>query len=299
MPETLRQDHSERPLAGASESGKIPPMILTHLGVIAARGPDSRRFLNGQLSQDLSALADDRAVRAGLHNPQGRVLAITLLLPQGNEDVLLVLPRERIASTLMLLQRYVLRAKVKLTDETALHSIEGGWPPIPPDDASRTWSYASDGRWLRVVQRDAAAETGSITAVTSSVSPETELAAWQLADLRAGIPMITEATAGEFVAQMLNLDLLEAISFTKGCYTGQEVIARAHYRGRVKRRLQRFDASMVAAGELVPAASITLQDGRTAQVVQVAKTDTGSTEFLAVTTFDLPSLPLGYALPSD
>jgi hypothetical protein len=111
--------------------------------------------------------------------------------------------------------------------------------------------------------------------------------------------MITEATVGEFVAQMLNLDLLEAISFTKGCYTGQEVIARAHYRGRVKRRLQRFDSSMLASGELVPAASISLQDGRNAQVLQVAHTDTGSTEFLAVTTFDLPSLPLGYALPSE
>lgn len=279
-------------------------MILTHLGVIAARGPDTRRFLNGQLSQDLSTLANDRAVRAGLHNPQGRVLTIMLLLPQGNEDVLLVLPRERIASTLALLQRYVLRAKVKLTDETALLSIEGGWPPTPPDESGRIWSYAAEGRWLRVVQRDTAADPASATLATSNVLPDAQLAdpqlaAWQLADLRAGLPMITEATAGEFVAQMLNLDLLEAISFTKGCYTGQEVIARAHYRGRVKRRLQRFDSSMLASGELVPAASISLQDGRNAQVLQVAHTDTGSTEFLAVTTFDLPSLPLGYALPSE
>jgi folate-binding protein YgfZ len=291
VPETLRQDHSEGPLAGASESGKISAMILTHLGVIAARGPDTRRFLNGQLSQDLSTLANDRAVRAGLHNPQGRVLTIMLLLPQGNEDVLLVLPRERITSTLALLQRYVLRAKVKLTDETALLSIEGGWPPTPPDESGQIWSYAADGRWLRLVRPDAQLADPQLA--------DPQLAAWQLADLRAGLPMITEATAGEFVAQMLNLDLLEAISFTKGCYTGQEVIARAHYRGRVKRRLQRFDSSMLASGELVPAASISLQDGRNAQVLQVAHTDTGSTEFLAVTTFDLPSLPLGYALPSE
>ncbi len=77
------------------------------------------------------------------------------------------------------------------------------------------------------------------------------------------------------------------------------MIARAHYRGRVKRRLQRFDSSMVASGELAPAASITLQDGRSAQVVQIATTDAGITEFLAVTTFDLPSLPLGYELPKE
>jgi hypothetical protein len=288
MPETLHQGHSERPLAGASESGKISAMILTHLGVIAARGPDTRRFLNGQLSQDLSTLTSDHALRAGLHNPQGRVLAIVLLLPQDNDDVLLVLPRERLASTLALLQRYVLRAKVKLSDETALWSIEGGWPPTPSDKARRIWSYANDGRWISLRPGD-----------TDDSTDTADLAAWQLADVRAGLPMITEATASEFVAQMLNLDLLEAISFTKGCYTGQEVIARAHYRGRVKRRLQRFDSSMVASGEIAPAASVTLQDGRNAQVVQLATTDTSSTEFLAVTTFDLPSLPLGYALPRE
>lgn len=272
-------------------------MILTHLGAIAARGPDTRRFLNGQLSQDLSTLTSDHALRAGLHNPQGRVLAIMLLLPQGSDDVLLVLPRERIASTLALLQRYVLRAKVKLSDETALLSIEGGWSPTPPEAAGKIWSYANDGRWLRIAQREATLATSDVLA--DAQLAEQRLAAWQLADVRAGLPLITEATAGEFVAQMLNLDLLEAISFTKGCYTGQEVIARAHYRGRVKRRLQRFDSSMLASGELMPAASISLQDGRNAQVVQVVKTDSGGTEFLAVTTFDLPSLPLGYALPSE
>ncbi len=288
VPETLRQDHSERPLVGSAESGKMIAMILTYLGVIAARGPDTRRFLNGQLSQDLAALSDGHAVRAGLHNPQGRVLALLLMLPQGSEDVLLVLPRERIPSTLALLQRYVLRSKVKLTDESALWLIEGGGANSHANDMPLTSPYASDGRWIRLRQGDAADSTD-----------DADLPAWQLADVRAGLPLISEATAGEFVAQMLNLDLLGAISFTKGCYTGQEVIARAHYRGRVKRRLQRFDSSMVASGELAPAASITLQDGRSAQVVQIATTDAGITEFLAVTTFDLPSPPLGYELPKE
>ncbi|MGA0055115.1 MAG: YgfZ/GcvT domain-containing protein [Steroidobacteraceae bacterium] len=263
-------------------------MILTYLGVIAARGPDTRRFLNGQLSQDLTALSAGQAVRAGLHNPQGRVLALLLILPQGSDDLLLLLPHERIPSTLALLQRYVLRSKVKLTDESALWRIEGGGPESPADDTPLAAPYASDGRWIRLQPSD-----------TADVTDADDLAAWQLADVRAGLPLISEATAGEFVAQMLNLDLLGAISFTKGCYTGQEVIARAHYRGRVKRRLQRFDASMVASGELAPAASITLQDGRSAQVVQIATTDAGITEFLAVTTFDLPSLPLGYELPKE
>lgn len=261
-------------------------MKLHHLGVIAARGPDSRRFLNGQLSQDLLGLASDRAVRAGLHNPQGRVLTVMLLIPQGTEDVLLLMPRERVASTLALMQRYVLRAKTRLSDETMLWSIEGGWPDSTPVNTEGLWQYANDGRWIRLTS-------------DPSSNANADLAAWHLADVRAGLPSISEATAGEFVAQMLNLDLLEAISFTKGCYTGQEVIARAHYRGRVKRRLQRFDAAMVRDGEITVAGSVTLQDGRNAQVVQVAVTETRSLEFLAVTTFDLPSLPLSYQLPRE
>jgi len=269
-------------------------MNLTHLGVIAARGPDSRRFLNGQLSQDLLNFASDRTVRAGLHNPQGRVLAVMLIIPQGPDDVLILLPRERVASTLALLQRYVLRAKTRLSDETTLWRIEGGWPESTlantEESSDRLWRYADDGRWIRLV-----------SSATSPGAPpsDADLSAWHLADIRAGLPSISEATAGEFVAQMLNLDLLEAISFTKGCYTGQEVIARAHYRGRVKRRLQRFDATMVSAGEVTPAGSVTLQDGRNAQVLQTALNESGVSEFLAVTTFDQPSLPLSYVLPQE
>lgn len=261
-------------------------MNLTHLGVIAARGPDSRRFLNGQLSQDLLNLPSDRAVRAGLHNPQGRVLAVMLIVPQGSDDVLLLLPRERIASTLTLLQRYVLRAKTRLSDESSLWTIDGGWPESAPAGTEGLWRYANDDRWIRLTSNP-------------SSNASADLTAWHLADVRAGLPSISEATAGEFVAQMLNLDLLEAISFTKGCYTGQEVIARAHYRGRVKRRLQRFDASMVTDGELAVASSVTLKDGRSAQVVQVATAEHGTVEFLAVTTFDQPSLPLSYVLPQE
>ena len=104
--------------------------------------------------------------------------------------------------------------------------------------------------------------------------------AWRLFDIAAGVAQVYAATSEEFVAQMLNLDALGGISFEKGCYTGQEVIARAHYRGRVKRRMQRFRSRgpvKLAAGE-----SGQLADGRTFKVVEAAMLADGHCEFLAV-----------------
>ena len=93
-------------------------------------------------------------------------------------------------------------------------------------------------------------------------------AQWRALDIAAGAPQVYSATAGQFVAQMLNLDCIDAVSFTKGCYTGQEVIARAHYRGRVKRRMQRFETLLpapLAAGDAGQ-----LEDGRGFRVVESA-----------------------------
>ncbi len=104
-------------------------------------------------------------------------------------------------------------------------------------------------------------------------------------DIAAGVPQVYAATSEAFVAQMLNLDVLDGIAFDKGCYTGQEVIARAHYRGKVKRRLQRFRTlgSLETGASLKPGDSGTLQDGRTFKVVDAVRIDGGRYEFLAVT----------------
>jgi folate-binding protein YgfZ len=98
--------------------------------------------------------------------------------------------------------------------------------------------------------------------------------------IAAGLPQVYAATSEQFVAQMLNLDVIGAISFTKGCYTGQEVIARAHYRGRVKRRMQRFRTS--GPVQLVIGGTGTLRDGRSFRVVEALTLADGHTEFLAV-----------------
>jgi folate-binding protein YgfZ len=134
------------------------------------------------------------------------------------------------------------------------------------------------GRWLEIAPRTAGAPAQAAPCES-----------WRLLEVRAGMAQVYAATSAQFVAQMLNLDVLGAIAFDKGCYTGQEVIARAHYRGRVKRRAQRFCTS--GAASLAPGALGGLPDGRTFTVVEAARRPDGRCEFLAVTA--LPGEPSG------
>jgi folate-binding protein YgfZ len=203
------------------------PAPSSALGVIAFRGPDAAKFLQGQLSADVEKLAPGARTLAGLHNPQGRVIALLSLTRLAADELLAVLPQDLLPAVIARLNKYVLRAKVKISDATAEH----------PDPGA-----ASNDR--------------------------------ELSEIRAGVPQVYAATSESFVAQMLNLDLLGAIAFDKGCYTGQEVIARAHYRGRVKRRLQRWRND---SGTLLkPGDSARSADGRALSVVRVAALDDGA-----------------------
>jgi hypothetical protein len=158
------------------------------------------------------------------------------------------------------------------------------------------------GRWLLV---------GPATGLSAiSGAPGTTHASrehWNLRDIRAGIPEITTATSGEFVPQMVNLDLLDGISFSKGCYTGQEIVARTKYRGRIKRRMLRFSCP----GRLYAGATVYGNRGPVGQVVRAVPVDGGS-ELLAVVHLDdlgdtlhadeartrpLSVLPLPYPVP--
>ena len=205
------------------------------LGAVHVYGADAVRFLQGQLSNDIALLSPGQSMLAGLHNVQGRVIALLRLVALAPDDVLAVLPRELTAPVAARLAKYVLRAKVKVSDVSA-----------------------------------DAAFGAAIASVNSSAAER----------IAAGMPQVYAATSEQFVAQMLNLDVVGAISFTKGCYTGQEVIARAHYRGRVKRRMQRFRTP--AAVALSAGGSGTLRDGRSFKVVEAVTLDDGRSEFLAV-----------------
>jgi folate-binding protein YgfZ len=363
---------------------------LADFGVLRLRGPDSVRFLQGQVSNDVERLTPERSQLAGYHNPQGRTIAVLRLVQLAQDDLLAILPRELAPAVASRLGKFVLRTKVKIADESAQWRITGLMAPhvvgasaIDAGDSanasgapnvgggasgepivssagrggsggpsaasasgtgtqseksasefeSRAASWAAAQFEAARARAEAAGEqifaaaqledAGSVVELPTAsalmlpdavngqsrsestvivragaaparwliISPAGEKApltgcepaerdAWRLLDIADGIPQVYAATSEEFVAQMLNLDALGGISFEKGCYTGQEVIARAHYRGRVKRRMQRFVSrgpAKVAIGE-----SGQLTDGRAFKVVDAVPLANGRCEFLAV-----------------
>jgi len=240
--------------------------------VLAFRGPDATRFLQGQLSAEVEKLGVGATTLAGLHSPQGRTVAILALLRSAAEEVLAVFPQELAGVVEQRLRKFILRAKVQIEDLSENYRVIG----IPAGaDSAPEWAQLSWGdRRVLLVPTARAGEFSSEAGERSS---------WELADISAGLPQVYTATSEAFVAQMLNLDLLGAIAFDKGCYTGQEVIARAHYRGRVKRRLQRWHAA--AGTPPLAGDSARTGDGRALTVVRAAKSQDGGWDLLAIGTF--------------
>jgi tRNA-modifying protein YgfZ len=244
---------------------------LDDLGAIRVQGAEAVKFLQGQLSNDVTKLSPEQPLLAGFHNPQGRVIALLRLVSLGAEDILALLPRELAAPVAARLGKFILRARVKLCDDSSSWRVTGIASEPPPGELFVRTDLATPRGWL-------VTPTNKPTDLAGYSNLDRE--SWRALDIAAGIPQVYAATSEAFVAQMLNLDVLGAISFDKGCYTGQEIIARAHYRGRVKRRMQRFSSH--APLQLVPGSSGVLDDGRSYEVVDAARLPDGHIEFLAV-----------------
>ena len=236
------------------------------LGVLAFRGTEAARFLQGQLSADIEKLDAGASTFAGFHNPQGRVIAVLAVTRVSADELFAVLPRELAAGVAQRLSKFVLRAKVRVADESAAHRVLG-CSSSSPEGARVSFPWGS--RRVLILPHDAPFTVGEGTRES-----------WERADIAAGLPQVYAATSEAFVAQMLNLDLLGAIAFDKGCYTGQEVIARAHYRGRVKRRMQRWHN--LSGTRLEPGQAAQTGDGRQVVVVRTVSDGPGAQELLAV-----------------
>jgi len=245
-------------------------VVLDNLRVLAVTGGDRATFLQGQLTQEISDARPDATLMAGWADAKGRLLFAGHLFSahtDSEEALALLVPAELADALLKRLRMYVLRAKVQvnLLDQ-AITGLIGA-----PETGIK-------GQAIRLLGRsDRHLLLGEAPYVTRCSRDD-----WQLADIRAGIPQITAATSGEFVPQMVNLDLLGGISFTKGCYTGQEIVARMKYLGRVKRRMLRFSATGTPP---VAGAALYAHRGIIGQVVSSAPTPSGS-EFLAVVVLD-------------
>jgi folate-binding protein YgfZ len=236
---------------------------LADLGLIRASGEDAAPFLHNLLTNDVQGISAAGARFAGFCTPKGRLLALFLIWREG-DDFLLMLPRDILPPMLKKLSMYVLRSKVKLRDATGERALIGfssstGAVPAPGIDASLPrFGIATvsgglairldDSRWLLAIEAGAAAEQWQ--ALTATATP-VGLAAWQWLEISAGQPRVVAATQEAFVPQMLNMELpaVAGVSFSKGCYPGQEIVARTQYLGKVKRRTYRAKlVSMPAAG---------------------------------------------------
>jgi folate-binding protein YgfZ len=239
-------------------------VMLTDMGVLGIGGSDARAFLQGQLSNDLLRLTPDHPLLAAFNTPQGRVIAILQLLQQ-QESIFAIVPMGLLPKLLTGLQRYVLRSKVTLSDRSARLAVVG--------------RLNRNARQLSLVART---ESSSERAADSD--PEAANERWRLAAIAAGQPQIYPETSEMFVAQMLNLDLIDGISFSKGCYTGQEIIARTQHRGRIKRRMLRYRVRGAAA--LKRGEQARLESQRIGRIVEIAARSPREIEILAVVPLD-------------
>lgn len=243
------------PLAVPQADGAVR---LSDWGLILAEGPDAAAFLNGQLTQDMLHLADAPALLAGYCSPKGRLLATFVVWQHAPQTIALACSADLLAATLKRLSMYVLRAKCKLSDASAawpLYGLAG-----PSADALLQGSLA-DAEGARgsvgATQVMRLRTAGGVPRYLWAGAPAPALNAlsaevWQWLEVCSGVPRIVAATADQFVPQMLNLELLGAVNFKKGCYPGQEVVARSQYRGTIKRRtyLMRSAAPLSAGVEV-------------------------------------------------
>ncbi len=322
-------------------------MVLDQFGVIDVAGDDAANFLHGQLTNDVQHLDAASARLAGYCSPKGRLLA-SMLIWRAAEAVRLLVSKDLTASVQRRLSMFVLRAKAKLADVTDSVAVVGFAGDVRTP-LSRLFDALPDGVHVQV-----AGAAGSLIRVPDAqgrarylwIGPkalvherlaalENELArvsptVWDWLDIHAGEPRITQGVLEQFVPQMVNFDVIGGVNFRKGCYPGQEIVARSQYRGTIKRRtamahvaIDRVPAGGVAADdtavpEVRPGVELFHSDDRTqpcGMIVNAAAAPKGGFDLLAeiklaaleagtvhVGAADGPPLefrPLPYALPSE
>ncbi|MDN3920631.1 YgfZ/GcvT domain-containing protein [Roseateles violae] len=215
---------------------------LNTLGLIRAQGEDAAKFLHGQLTQDFALLGEGEARLAGYCSAKGRLLATMIGWKAGTDEILLALPLELLPTLLKRLSMFVLRAKCKLSDASADWQL---WGLIEAPAPGARWSLGREGESVRIRLPDDGSRSRWLLAQPADAPapalPTITEADWQWLELASGLPWVRAETSEQFVPQMLNLELLGGVNFQKGCYPGQEVVARSQYRGTLKRRTYLYE----------------------------------------------------------
>ncbi|MDH3353966.1 MAG: folate-binding protein [Chromatiales bacterium] len=226
---------------------------LPHLGIIEAKGDDCDEFLQGQLTNDIRLLTPSTGQLSGYCSPKGRILALLRMFKR-DDSIFMLLPKETLEATLKRLTMFVMRSQVVLSDESpqwvcfgisgpdaatalAAHTSslpEGESGVISNNELTLLSLSPYQQRYILFTTADKAEEIWGSISSSFTVVPQAQ---WDLLDIHAGLPHIEASTVEAFVPQMVNLQFLNGINFKKGCYTGQEVVARMQYLGKLKRRM--------------------------------------------------------------
>lgn len=262
---------------------------LNHLSIIDVSGDDALQFLQGQLTCNLKELSDSKASIAAFCNPKGRVIS-TLLVVKTETGFAVILPRSLLDKVLKKLQMYVLRSKVKLADKSEALTLNGlvcagefGEPALPAGDFECRHSReqmlvklpSASPRFLCIA--DSSADTGQLFPGFAIGNGDE----WRYRDISSGFPWFDIEQSEKHIPQMINLEQLGGISFNKGCYTGQEIIARTHFLGKAKRQLYLAECKPIA----YPNGDLSVKNPETQEnvgEVLALQTFAGSTRMLLV-----------------
>ena len=259
----------------------LPPLVLanlSHLGLIKVVGEQGRSFIHGQVTTDITSLADDQW-RWGAHcDPKGKMLA-TFRTFAIKDALFMLMPRDTIAVDLPQLQKYAVFSKATLSDASDEWTLLG----VAGEQASQfiTEHFGEINQELTVIEHGAILKDAerfilmlspdaASTLVAQSKLSVFDAHAWQALEIAAGYPNLAASHAGQYVPQMCNLQAINGISFNKGCYMGQETIARMKYRGGNKRALYILRGHTDLQINLESGLEIALEDGfrRGGQIIE-------------------------------
>ncbi len=301
---------------------------LSQFGTLRVSGEESQSFLQNLLSNDIREVSATRAQLSSFNTAKGRMLA-TLLIWRDGDDYLLQLPRVLCEPLRKKLGMYVLRAKVKITnvgDEIIALGLSGAeaqeilrtqfdeLPEQPLGVISSTRGSVIKISDTRFLVSTPASDAASLWTALGQRAQPVGSASWDWLNIRSGIPVILPQTQEQFVAQMVNLELLGGVNFNKGCYPGQEIVARMQYLGKLKRRMylahldgsdtpragdELFSAEMEgqACGMIVNAAPAPGGGHDVLATVQVSTRDTQAVHWQSLHGGTLKFMPLPYPLP--
>ena len=259
---------------------------LEHLGIVEIKGGDSAEFLQGQMTQDIYSIKDSEATLTSVLNPQGRIISTAFVFKWG-ESFILMVSNEVLDKLISWLSRFILRSEVEITksedsvfglnQENAkklcnILNVETKDIAFESDELCLKTIEADDERAFLICKSENLLDNLSISVLSTKD--------WKMADINAGIPTIYRKNIEKFIPQMVNLDLINGISFSKGCYTGQEIVARVQHKGKVKQRMFHF-TGRGSNKKIDPGTAIIFEDTNVGTIVESIE-DNGQMHALGV-----------------